>query len=653
MQGMMSFAGNIDETLRAAFAEFQEDSIEGFKVNVRRTRAAQLHRLLSDPEKITLPTFQNEVWNIENRTRLRSRNIDFCIFEKKHLLPSLEQILRQVNITLQDMAEALTTGDLELHGNYTWIQGSHIYGPRIKDEQQKRQHIQEALYILNNTNLAPLQKAQAIDKIPGFGENNATGLVMLFHPGEFALVNPVSKGALDKLGVKLTARTPLETIQHEIRALKEALGAQDFLELDWFFYQCSQGKYRMTSLDTSVGPEIDGTWLDNIKLILQEAGEPLHVSEITSRVLARRLPTRGSTPERTVSYVLTTHPKVFERVSEGVYRLKPQIEVEQFPSPEPLPITQGYVEPPFEMIVESILAQKLSIEKQTLRRYHVALKSRGFAILSGISGTGKTWLAVAYAGAVGANYCLVPVAPNWTTNEDLLGYVDPLNVLLYHHTVFSYFLEAAAKEYEQAREERRAAKPYHLVLDEMNLARVEYYFAKFLSAMEVRAREDAAPIDLGAQKIITIYPNLFFVGTINVDETTHGFADKIYDRAQLIELTVSRETLRVHIGDEPYGDMLMDMWDAIHDVAPFAFRVLDEIKKYTTMAVDMGSTWQEAFDEQIVQKILPKCKGADLRIGNALRAMKETLPAATYPLSHAKIAFMLEGFESYGIASYF
>ena len=132
---------------------------------------------------------------------------------------------------------------------------------------------------------------------------------------------------------------------------------------------------------------------------------------------------------------------------------------------------------------------------------------------------------------IGAEYCLVPVAPNWTTNEDLLGYVDPLTERLYHHTVFSYFLgEAAAQEYEQARDEGRLAIPYHLVLDEMNFARVEYYFAKFLSAMEVRARSGVAPIDLGAQKVINLYPNLYFIGTINVDDTTHGFCDKIYDR---------------------------------------------------------------------------------------------------------------------------
>ncbi len=147
----------------------------------------------------------------------------------------------------------------------------------------------------------------------------------------------------------------------------------------------------------------------------------------------------------------------------------------------------------------------MRIAEQTLRRYHLALKTRGFVILSGISGIGKTWLTEAYASATDAKYCLVPVAPNWTTNEDLLGYVNPLTEMQYHHTVFSYFLEDAAQEYEQVRDEGRQATPFHLVLDEMNLARVEYYFATFLSAMEVRARSGTASVNLGAQKIIPLF----------------------------------------------------------------------------------------------------------------------------------------------------
>lgn len=625
-----------NDTLRESFIAFRQDPSDTFRVNVRRTRAAQIRRLLSNPESVNLDTFQQEVWNIETRTHLRSRNIDLRIAENPTLMaPSVEQLLSEEKITIQELEAALLSGDLELHGNYIWRQAAHLYAPRL-DIQLKLAHIQRALQILNNSNLTPLEKARHIDAIYGFGENNSTGLVMLFHPDEFAIVNVVSKGVLSKLGMNLTTNTPLESIQQELRSLKEALDAQDFLELDLFLYLLTEHE---------PGPR-NVNWLDHIKQVLEVADTPLSVAEITSRVLELRIPTQGRTPSRTVSYTLTTHPQVFEKVSDGVYRLRQDIQETETPS-------QEYVEPSFSAIYHNISKQGMRIDEQAVRRYHLALKTRGFVILAGLSGTGKTWLAEAYANAVGAEYRLIPVAPNWTTNEDLLGYVDPLNERLYHHTLFSYSLESAAQEYELAQTEGRHPLPYYVVLDEMNLARVEYYFAKFLSAMEVRAREGAATIELGAQKIVTLYPNLFFIGTINVDETTHDFADKIYDRAQLIELTVSRDLLYDYIGDVPYREPLIMIWDAVYKVAPFAFRIVTEIRMYVDIATASGTSWEEALDEQIIQKILPKCRGADLRIGDVLKRLEELLPVDRYPLSHAKVWKMREGFQHHGIASYF
>src|SRR5207248_274214 len=150
---------------------------------------------------------------------------------------------------------------------------------------------------------------------------------------------------------------------------------------------------------------------------------------------------------------------------------------------------------------------------ETFRRYHLSLNSRrGFVILAGVSGTGKTWLAEAYARAVGGRLLVVPVAPNWTTNEDLLGYRNPLDQQ-YYDTDFSQFLREAAAAYETR---GPSARPYHLILDEMNLARVEYYFAKFLSAMEQRARSSEARIELAPDVTVALPPNLYVIGTVNV-----------------------------------------------------------------------------------------------------------------------------------------
>lgn len=196
------------------------------------------------------------------------------------------------------------------------------------------------------------------------------------------------------------------------------------------------------------------------------------------------------------------------------------------------------------------------------------------------------------------------------------------------------------------------ARPYHLILDEMNLARVEHYFAKFLSAMEVRQRQGQAVIWLGPAESVSLTPNLYFVGTVNVDETTHGFAQKVYDRAQLIELQASPDDLRRHLGIAPYTEEIMNIWQEVHLVAPFAFRVLDDIKAYVEEAERMGISWQVALDEQVLQKVLPKCGGADLRVERALKFLSE-LPVEAYPLTSRKAKDMLDEYGQSGFASFF
>lgn len=315
-------------------------------------------------------------------------------------------------------------------------------------------------------------------------------------------------------------------------------------------------------------------------------------------------------------------------------------------------IHSDYLEPEFLVIYQNICFKKLQISKILLRRYHLALKTRKFVILSGISGTGKTWLTKAYAEAIAAKYLLVPVAPNWTTNEDLLGYFNPIDKD-YHHTEFSHFLEQAAKEYEKAKADKHTPIPYHLVLDEMNLARVEYYFAKFLSVMEVRMRERETEIELAPGKKVLLPPNLYFIGTVNVDETTHNFADKIYDRAQMIELEINRDDLEKYLVELKYREILMQIWDSLHEVAPFAFRTLSEIKSYITEAEVLGVSQNDALDEQLLQKILPKLKGADERIGEALKAFVEIAKENKFNLSLAKATKMRATFEQHGFTSYF
>lgn len=318
---------------------------------------------------------------------------------------------------------------------------------------------------------------------------------------------------------------------------------------------------------------------------------------------------------------------------------------------EPAVAAKPYRKPPFEEIESTIAAVGMTIDSRTLLRYHLSLEGRGFVILSGLSGAGKTWLSELYAEAVEADHLLVSVAPNWTTNEDLLGYLNPLTET-FQHTELSVFLGEAEEEWWEAQEEQRPARPFHVTLDEMNLARVEYYFARFLSAMEVRSRNGSATLELGPDERAELTPNLRFTGTVNVDETTHGFADKVYDRAQLLELPVSREAIVSHLEGAPYRDLLLEVWDAVNVIAPFAFRVVDEIGGYVASSEEVREGWESPLDEQILQKVLPKVKGTDLRTGPALEALIE-VAGQTLPLTRTKAEAMHEGFRQHGFASYF
>ncbi len=312
-----------------------------------------------------------------------------------------------------------------------------------------------------------------------------------------------------------------------------------------------------------------------------------------------------------------------------------------------------YAEPQLAILEEEIAAKGLRLTSGTVRRYHVSLKTRGFVILAGISGGGKTWLAEAYADVVGAESLVVPVAPNWITNEDLLGYLNPIDDV-YRHTEFSRFLTRAASEYSDAQAALRQARPFHLILDEMNLARVEYYFAKFLSAMEARSRKTNAAIVLSEELEVPLPENLVFIGTVNIDETTFDFADKVYDRAQLIELAAPRESLAEHMSGMVFREALLEVWDAVQIVAPFAFRIIDEINSYVQASVADGIdiSWQQAFDEQLLQKVLPKIKGTDPRIGNALNNLIG-LTDSDFPMTHERVGKMLENFNLHGFVSYF
>jgi AAA domain (dynein-related subfamily) len=340
--------------------------------------------------------------------------------------------------------------------------------------------------------------------------------------------------------------------------------------------------------------------------------------------------------------------------------------------------------PPIETIVERIHARGFALSDALIRAYHVALRTKPLVILPGISGTGKTRLTRLYADAVygdapgieNENYLLVAVQPDWHNARDLLGYYNALTSK-FHPTPFLRFLLRAAAD---------PAALYFICLDEMNLARPEYYLAPILSALET---EDHL-IDLGAPgpsvESVTgeILPNPFrlplnvrITGTVNVDESTHTLSDKLLDRANVIELTdVDLEAFRRSYSglvDEAAWQMIT----AIHAILaragqPFGYRAVAEILHYIEQARGVLPPAQ-ALDQQIKQKLLPKLRGDDTpRLRRALTELLELLlgqpraawgkaaavapedvAAAPFPESAEKVRRMLERLDAEGFTDFY
>jgi MoxR-like ATPase len=344
-----------------------------------------------------------------------------------------------------------------------------------------------------------------------------------------------------------------------------------------------------------------------------------------------------------------------------------------------LPVTL----PPIETIIERMRARGFALADSLIRAYHVALQTKPLVILPGISGTGKTRLTRLYAdaifgGTLEANqyYLLVAVQPDWHNARDLLGYYNALNNR-FHPTPFLRFLQRAAAE---------PATPFFVCLDEMNLARPEYYLAPILSALET---EDHL-IDLGVpgdtveaisgeliQNPFRLPLNLRITGTVNVDESSHTLSDKLLDRANVIELTdvdlaAFRQSYR-----EPVDQAAWPIITQIHAIMtragqPFGYRAIAEMLRYIEQARGVMPASQ-ALDQQIKQKILPKLRGDDTpRLRRALAALLELLlgqpqsawgkaaaiepeavAAAPFPEAAEKVRRMLERLETEGFTDFY
>ena len=184
-----------------------------------------------------------------------------------------------------------------------------------------------------------------------------------------------------------------------------------------------------------------------------------------------------------------------------------------------------------------------------IRRFISNMASTHVLIMQGMSGTGKTSLAYAFGEFIKNHSVIVPIQPMWKERTDLLGYYNEFTKRFNETVLLQKMYEANYKE-----------DIFVVVLDEMNIARVEYYFAEFLSLLEI-PRPDRRYIDVvsdvwesdprllknGQLKLPT---NMWFIGTANNDDSTFAISDKVYDRAMIMNLDSKAEVFE---GEEQDG----------------------------------------------------------------------------------------------------
>lgn len=310
-------------------------------------------------------------------------------------------------------------------------------------------------------------------------------------------------------------------------------------------------------------------------------------------------------------------------------------------------------------IKDYIAAKGFSYTNGLIENFYLSLKAKPFVILAGISGTGKTRLVKLFAEAVGATeangrYKMVAVRPDWSDSSDLFGHVD-LNGRFIPGAIIDFIKQAEIDN----------KNPYFLCLDEMNLARVEYYLSDILSVIETRDFGDGtiftAPLisetyygadknALGKYGIIKFPENLYLVGTVNMDETTFPFSRKVLDRANTIEFSYVNLIPSLHHDIENHHALslnnnffkseyllLNQCEDYGEDVelycaelqsinkilqkanAHIGYRIRDEVVFYLVNNKKYGLlTDDEAFDNELMQKILPRIQGSSIAVKRML-----------------------------------
>ena len=273
---------------------------------------------------------------------------------------------------------------------------------------------------------------------------------------------------------------------------------------------------------------------------------------------------------------------------------------------------------------------KLYYDIEDIRRFIAGLAVTKLLILQGMSGTGKTSLAYAFGEFLDNTSTVVPIQPMWKERTDLIGYYNEFTKRFSETTLLKKMYEA-----------NYSNDIYITVLDEMNIARIEYYFAEFLSLLELPNPEgryldvvsDKWPNDPKLLKNgqIKLPDNMWFIGTANNDDSTFAISDKVYDRAMVINLDqksepfVGKRVKKLHVSKDHFVQLIKDA-QSEYEITErnksrikvldkylmdnfnitFGNRIMKQIKEFISVFVSCGGDEIVAIDDIIAKKVLRK-----------------------------------------------
>lgn len=348
----------------------------------------------------------------------------------------------------------------------------------------------------------------------------------------------------------------------------------------------------------------------------------------------------------------------------------------------------------FNNVSKKIKEYGLEFSPRILKAFHTALKTAEWsplAVLAGVSGTGKSELPQLYAKFGGINCLNVPVQPNWDSQEAMLGYYNTVSSKFEAQPLLQYLVQTQTANCEKTEkhEEYKCSLKEQMnivLLDEMNLAHIEQYFAEFLSKLEERRgkKEEDSQFPALAVKLggTDAYPlpmgrNVLWVGTMNQDETTKSLSDKVLDRGIVINfprpdefkrrLNLNRDvkaeekylsvetwnSWKLILNDQqvietekiiaPYKELVEKINKSISNIGrAIGHRVWQSIENYIWNYPDVRKEFlcrpanlsdedfikeiskkiDPAFEDQLVQKIMPKLRGIETR-GESKKCLDE------------------------------